>query len=230
MWTYYGSKGKLAQHYPTPKHDLIIEPFAGAAKYSLRYWEKEVMLVDKYDVVIKIWKWLQQCSPNDILGLPRLKVGDDIRTMNLSEEEFLFLSFATQGGTPIPVYTTSAYGENSARPMYDKVASNLHKIKHWKIIHGSYEDIDNKEATWFIDPPYQFGGHRYKHSSKSLDFDYLGEWCKSRQGQVIVCENTKATWLPFKPVVKNTGQVHDTTEAIWSNVVTAFDNEQLTLF
>jgi site-specific DNA-adenine methylase len=58
MWTYYGSKGKLAQHYPTPKHDSIIEPFAGAAKYSLRYWEKEVTLVDKYDVVIKIWKCL----------------------------------------------------------------------------------------------------------------------------------------------------------------------------
>lgn len=230
MWIYYGSKSKIVHHYPPPKHDKIIEPFAGTAKYALKYWDRDVLIVDKYEVVIKIWKWLQECSAQDILGLPRLKKGDNIKDMNLSEGEFLFLSFLTSGGTAIPCYTVSTYGEVSAGPTYDKVAKNIHKIKHWEIMQGSYDEIPNQKATWFIDPPYQFGGHRYKHSNKAIDFDKLSEWCQTREGQSIVCENTKATWLPFKPVVKFQGQIHATTEAIWSNEVTAFDNEQLELF
>ena len=59
-------------------------------------------------------------------------------------------------------------------------------------------DLENEEATWFIDPPYQFGGHEYKCSNKQIDFAKLAEWCEDRNGQAIVCENTKATWLPFK--------------------------------
>jgi len=35
MWSYYGSKSKVVKHYPKPKYDLIIEPFAGAAWYSV---------------------------------------------------------------------------------------------------------------------------------------------------------------------------------------------------
>jgi len=46
MFSYYGSKSKLAQHYPTPKYDTIVEPFAGAAGYSLYgdNWKKNVLL------------------------------------------------------------------------------------------------------------------------------------------------------------------------------------------
>ena len=40
MWSYCGSKSKLVKHYPTPKHNLTIEPFAGSARYALRYWER----------------------------------------------------------------------------------------------------------------------------------------------------------------------------------------------
>ena len=54
-------------YYPPPKNVKIIEPFAGSAKYSLKYWQNDVILVDKYDVVINIWKWLQQCSKSDIM-------------------------------------------------------------------------------------------------------------------------------------------------------------------
>jgi hypothetical protein len=49
-------------------------------------------------------------------------------------------------------------------------------------------------------------------------------------GQTIVCENTKADWLPFKPMVQFVGLQKTTTEAIWSNERTAFDDEQLSLF
>jgi site-specific DNA-adenine methylase len=230
MWSYYGGKAKLVNHYPTPKHDLIIEPFAGSARYALKYWERDVLLVDKYEVVVKLWKWLQQCSPNDILKLPQLKKGDDTRKMNLSEMEILFLGFYAGGGVSTPKYSVSKFGEQNSKSFKKKIASNLHKIKHWKIQHGSFEDIPNKTATWYVDPPYQFGGEHYRHSNKTIDFKKLGEWCMNREGQTIVCENTKADWLPFKPLIRFSGLVHTTTEAIWSNHATAFDNEQLELF
>ena len=68
MWSYYGAKTNVIDHYPPPKCDKIIEPFAGTARYALKYFDREVLLVDKYDVIVKIWKWLQLCSPSDIYG------------------------------------------------------------------------------------------------------------------------------------------------------------------
>jgi site-specific DNA-adenine methylase len=230
MWSYYGAKTKLVQHYPKPKHDLIIEPFAGSARYALKYWERDVLLYDKYEVIVRLWKWLQQCSPNDILKLPDLKKGDDTRQMNLTEMEILLLGFSAGAGAASPQYIVSKFGAGAAKSFKKNIASNLHKIKHWTIVQGSFDEIPNQTATWYVDPPYQFGGEHYKHSSKKIDFAYLAEWCKSRDGQTIVCENTKADWLPFKPMVQFTGLQKTTTEAIWSNERTAFDDEQLSLF
>ena len=91
--------------------------------------------------------------------------------------------------------------------------------------------MPNENATWFIDPPYEFGGEHYKNGTKDIDFAILGDWCKSRNGQTIVCENMKANWLPFKPMVKIQGACQTfTTEAIWSNLPTNYDNVQQTLF
>ena len=75
-------------------------------------------------------------------------------------------------------------------------------------------DIPNEKATWFIDPPYQFGGKYYRHNGKKIDYEFLGEWCKNRDGQVIVCENHKADWMEFEPLVGISGQLHKTTECV----------------
>ena len=230
MWSYYGAKTKLVHHYPTPKEDLIIEPFAGSARYALKYWERDVLLVDKYHIVVKLWKWLQQCSPNDILKLPSLKKGQNIKEMGFDENEFLLMAFCASGGSSGMRYKVSKFGEQNSKSFQKKIASNLHKIKHWKIIQGSFEDIPNQKATWYVDPPYQFGGEHYKESNKNIDFEKLGKWCESRKGQVIVCENTKADWMDFKPMVQFNGLQKTTTEAIWSNLSTAFDNEQISMF
>jgi 16S rRNA G966 N2-methylase RsmD len=105
------------------------------------------------------------------------------------------------------------------------------KIRHWNIKLGDYKELQNEKATWFIDPPYMFGGeHQYKFGNKNLDFNKLGEWCKSRNGQIIVCENSKADWLDFKPIIKMQGTIHKTTEVIWSNVPTEFDYQMQSLF
>ena len=76
MWGYYGSKSKIVKHYPEPQFDTIIEPFAGTAQYSLKYWDKNVILLEKYDVIVNLWKWLQQCSKEDVLGIRQLKYGE----------------------------------------------------------------------------------------------------------------------------------------------------------
>lgn len=234
MFSYYGSKSKIVDYYPKPKFGKIIEPFAGSARYSLKWFENDVLLVDKYDVIIKIWKWLQQCSPADILKLPKLEKGLDIRTLKLSEEETLFLGMIIGHGSLSPRFKVAPFADyrNGNHNKYKIIANNLFKIKHWTIQLGTYDEIPNfPDVTWFIDPPYKNGGEYYKFSSKALDFEHLGRWCMNRTGQVIVCENTKADWLPFKPMIKLQGVANtDTVEAIWSNIKTNYDNEQGCLF
>ncbi len=76
------------------------------------------------------------------------------------------------------------------------IASQLKYIRHWKIKKASFESIENREATWYVDPPYQQSGKRYIF--KKIDYDLLAKWCKERQGQVIVCEQNDANWLEFQ--------------------------------
>jgi site-specific DNA-adenine methylase len=231
MFSYYGSKSKIVDYYPPPKHKKIIEPFAGSARYSLKYWQNDVLLVDKYEVIVRIWKWLQQCSKQDILGLPKFETGVDLRECNLSEDELLFLGMCAGIASTQPRYKISPYAgeQNGRKNRFKRIAEKLHQIKHWEIRLGCYTEIENEQATWFIDPPYQFGGHAYIENK--IDFNHLANWCKSRNGQTIVCENTKADWLPFMPVTKiqGAGQTF-TTEAIWSNHKTNYDNVQVSLF
>lgn len=90
MFSYYGSKSRVVDLYEPPKYGVIIEPFAGSARYSLKYFDREIELYDTYSVVTDIWKWLQSCSEKDILSLPKLTKGAKISEMNLSKEERLF--------------------------------------------------------------------------------------------------------------------------------------------
>ena len=218
MWSYYGSKGKIIDHYPSPKYEKIIEPFAGSARYALKYFDNDILLIDKYEKIIRIWKWLQKASEKDILSLPNLKTGDKINRDDYDciEQAWLF-GFLVQVGVNAPRLTVSAFAEKNIPVQKKSIASQLYKIRHWDIKVGDYREIVNQEATWFIDPPYQFGGEWYVKNNTNIDYYKLGEWCMSREGQSIVCENTKADWLPFYPMIKMTGTIHTTTEAIWSN-------------
>lgn len=230
----YGAKTSIVHLYPPPKNEKIIEPFAGTARYALEYWEKEVTLVDKYEVIIKIWKWLQQCSPKDILSLPKFNAGDNINDFNYDcDEQRLLIGFTVGFGfyEPRHIATVRLRDRPNHQPSRLKfIAENLHKIRHWKIIHDSYESLPDQTATWFIDPPYQHGGHCYKWPNKKIDYQHLAEWCRTRQGQVIVCENMKATWMDFKPMVINNVRSGRTSEAIWLNSVSVYDNVQTQLF
>jgi hypothetical protein len=230
MWSYYGSKSKVVDYYPAPIHDKVIEPFAGSARYALKYWEKDVLLVDKYDVIVRLWKWLQLCSEKDILSLPTLKKGETINREDFDcIKQAWLMGFIVQMGVNSPRLTVSKFAEKSIETQKKNIAGNLHKIKHWEIRLGSYWEIPNQNATWFIDPPYQYGGEYYRHSSKQINFYDLSVWCRDRQGQSIVCENTKANWLPFVPMKEMQGSMYRTTEAIWSNLPTSYNTQQLKL-
>jgi len=229
MFSYYGSKSKIVDYYPPPKHKKIIEPFAGSARYSLKYWEYDITIVDKYDVVINIWKWLQSASEKDVRSLPTLYKGEDIRELNLTEPEKQFLGMLAGVASTSPRWKVSEYAsiQNGRKNQLKRIADQLYKIRHWEIIFGNYNKIENKEATWFVDPPYQFGGHAYVENK--IDFNQLADWCKTRNGQVIVCENIKATWMDFKPIKNLHGAMSETVEAIWSNHKTNYDAVQQSL-
>ena len=231
MFSYYGSKSKIVDCYPPPKFDKVIEPFAGSARYSLKYFDRDIVLVDKYPVIVEVWNYLKNASENDILKLPRLERGEKFKEHKLlSDIEKKFYGFITQAGSTGERYSVGTMQGINIDYDLKRIASELYKIRHWKIEIGSYEDLENEKATWFIDPPYMFGGEHYKEGTKNINFNNLSKWCKSRKGQAIVCENTKADWLPFKPMKEMQGTMFKTVEAIWSNLPTNYDNEQLHLF
>jgi len=230
MFSYYGSKSKIVDYYPAPMYGKIIEPFAGSARYALKYFDREILLVDKYLVIVSIWKYLQKCSENDVLSFPNYKAGDRIVKEELDcIEQYELIRLLLQQGT---VGGNKAYewGIKSYKQNLKQIASNLFKIRHWQVRQGCYKDLENEEATWFIDPPYQQGGHKYVQSNKNIDYKHLANWCKERIGQSVVCENTNADWMPFKPMIEMQGIKFRTTEAIWSNKTTQYDNVQMGLF
>jgi 16S rRNA G966 N2-methylase RsmD len=219
MFSYYGRKSKIVKHYPPPTYSKIIECFAGSAVYSLEHFQKDVILVERYDVLVRLWEWLiNEAEPRDIISLPVVNVGDDLRKFEtLSEEERDLMGFCLNRGSATPKNKVGKFSdgwENTKK----RIANDLYKIKHWKVLQASYEDITNQKATWFVDPPYQFGGKWYKHNT--IDYRNLREFCLSREGQVIVCENTKADWIELKPLVKIQGAKNtNTIEAIWTNTI-----------
>lgn len=216
MWSYYGRKWKIINKYPRPKFDLIIEPFAGSASYAYANWEKEVILVDAFDKIIKIWKYLQKSKPEEILKLPDVSNGEFIGDKHkwLCEEERWLIGFCINNASPTPKHTAGRMNFNSWSRDKIRIARDLHKIKHWKFILGDYRCLGDIEATWYIDAPYQF---QKLYKENKIDYSTLSEWCKSRKGQVVVCENSTADWMDFKPLTTLHGQRTKTTEVIWTN-------------
>lgn len=214
MFSYYGSKSKIVRHYPEPKHATIIEPFCGSARYALLHWELDVMLYDLDPDVVLVWEWLiNDATPNDILSMPTLKAGTPIPDMG-HPAATKFLAYMSNQGSSIPKNVAGRMNFCKWNPY--KVAELIPRVKHWTIQHSSYLDIPNyPSCTWYIDPPYQRQGRWYRHNK--IDYSNLSEWCRSRLGQVIVCENDGADWLPFEQFVSVSGQSYVTKEVMWTN-------------
>lgn len=200
MFSYFGSKSKLVDLYPAPEHEVIIEPFCGSARYALEHYKCDVILNDINPQVIAIWRFLQQATTRDILQLPILKVGDHIDDFKeLTQVEKDLIGFELCRGKAVPRKVVSKFSNwEQARK---RIADDLHKIRHWRIIEGDYSEIFNCTATWFIDPPYILEdktGMNYVNGHKQIDYQSLAGWIKERKGQVITCAGTNDNWLPFR--------------------------------
>lgn len=226
MFSYYGSKSKIVGLYPKPKRRTIIEPFAGSAQYAFKYWDRDIILVEKYERIYNVWEWLiEEATPEIIIALPLYKQGDKILHTNQAIKDLIGLE-CNRGAEGSPRPSAGKYNRWSANDGQGRkrIADNLHKIKHWKIIYGDYTNAPDIEATWFVDLLYNDnGGLTYRCSCLDIDFDKLAAWCLNRRGQTIVCEALGADWLPFEYLVEGAGQSkgkrkHDIfIEAIWTN-------------
>jgi len=161
------------------------------------------------------------------MGLPEPKVKESIDAYKLSEGERLLMGFMVWRGTAKPQKVVQPASDIPA--VKKNIAKQLFKIRHWKIQHGDYSQIQNEEATWFIDPPYQVAhGEHYKNGE--IDYSHLAQYCQEREGQIIVCESADAKWLPFYPLRKTSGNWSSTMEGIWSNMSHDFMARQSNLF
>ena len=202
FFSYYGGKWTLAPHYPLPEHDTIVEPFAGGAGYALRHAERDVILVEKVGFLAALWKWLTRVSVDEVMGLPL----DPMATEGLPDEAKTLLGFWCARGRVRPARTansswlksgdhpSSFWGERARL----RIAEQVPKIRHWRVLEGNYWAAGDVAATWFVDPPYQGVGRHYL--AQPGDYSALGEWCRSRRGLVVVCEAQGADWLPFVPL------------------------------
>ncbi|WP_296131182.1 hypothetical protein [uncultured Corynebacterium sp.] len=216
MFYYYGRKKQLSWSYPEARYETIVEPFAGAAAYSLREdnWRKRIILVEKDHRVTEIWDWLvNEATPSQIEALPVLHPGE-------RSSEFLHIVHAATKMAfkykTIKVTPVLARNWEITRRVFIR---DLHKVKHWEIISGDYTCAPDIEATWFIDPPYKGeGGMGYRFNSANLDYLALADWIKCRKGQVIACEGKEGDYLPFKPLTSLSGVAGKRSEErIWLN-------------
>lgn len=204
FFPYYGSKWNIARHYPKPAHDLVIEPFAGSAGYATFYACPQVHLIDADPIITGVWSYLIGASVEDIMALPELpEVGDCVDDYAICQEAKWLIGFWLNRGSASPKKTRTAYSARTDKAQLvwgprakERIASQLRAIRDWKVTLGSYEDVPNVEATWYVDPPYTDKGKYYRKTFG--EFDQLGQWCKTRKGMVVVCEGDGATWLPFQ--------------------------------
>jgi hypothetical protein len=228
FFLYFGAKHGLAPRYPPPRHQTIVEPFAGSAGYSLRHHWLKVVLVEKDPAIAGIWRYLIGASAREILALPDLPRGATVDDLGVSDDaRWLIRHWLNKGAgvsRRLSPRALDAPDQFWSRTIRARIASQLPRIRHWQIIEGDYSQAPDVDATWFVDPPYEVAGVRYRCSSNDIDFPALATWCRSRRGQVMVCEQEGASWLPFSafrvaPAIRaHVGEeLAISREAIWTN-------------
>ena len=210
MFSYFGSKWMLAKKYGQPKYNVVIEPFAGSAAYSL-YWNvSRAILFDKNEQIIGIWNYLIHTTESEIQNLPiDFEHVDDLKIVQ--EAKWLIGYWIKKASVTAGKSRTAwarqyrhsgdckVWSEQSRQ----RIASQLKHIRKWSAKMGDYKESPDIEATWFIDPPYEKAGKNYLHNQ--INYEDLSLFCRQRLGQIFVCENNGATWLPFRPLALSRG-------------------------
>jgi site-specific DNA-adenine methylase len=219
MFQYFGSKTRIAHLYPAPALGRVVEPFAGSARYALLHREHDVWINDLDPLIYRIWKYIQQASKKDIQSLPELKEGEDLRQFRwLSDVERALLGWCMNFCQVSPQFICTEYAarKGTFRLLKQRILEHRRFVRDWRITCLHYGDLPDVEATWFVDAPYQHARCRYRYNCVA-DYQRLARWCRSRKGQVIVCEGRGATWLPFRRFTRHhvaTGDYYE--EVIWT--------------
>jgi site-specific DNA-adenine methylase len=227
FFCYFGGKWRSAPRYPSPVNEYIIEPFAGAAGYATRYPDRKVMLIDSDPTIAGLWRYLIAVPKSEILAIP-IGIGHVDDLGNVAKEAKHLVGFWMNKGTSAPCKTPSKWMREGkhvnsfwGETIRTRIANQVERIRHWKIIEGDYRQSPvHAKVTYFIDPPYSTkAGRNYRHNK--IDYACLGEWCNGLPGQVIVCEQEGADWMPFRPFgsFKSLEGKHGhcrTSEVIWT--------------
>lgn len=225
FFTYMGGKFRIAHLYPPPAHDLIVEPFAGSAGYSLRFPDRDVILVERDEKVAEVWRFLLGADPDEVRALPLIGEGwesiDDLGDFPLGAR--YLVGFWLSKATTSPRRTPSRWALTRPDASYwgaavrERIARQVPRIRHWRLIEGDYALAPDVEATWFVDPPYVDRGHQYRYGPRLLDYPALAAWCRSRRGLTVVCEGEHADWLPFAPLADIKAQRGQVRESVWTS-------------
>lgn len=216
FWRFYGSKWRRAATLPAPEYGTIVEVCAGAAGYSLRHHNREVVLIERDPKIADLWRWLIAASPADVRDLPLLEPGQTVASLGLPAGAGYLIGFwcgtgRTQPGQRLSTWSSrngSRAGGKANRAMSGwspevraRVADQVKAIKHWTIIEGDWLDaahtLCDAPRTWVFDPPYQSpAGRRYRYNE--IDYASMGAFIDTQApGQVLAFDQEGSTWRPW---------------------------------
>lgn len=225
FFPFYGSKWRSAKLFDAPRHHLVIEPFAGSAGYATYYEPGSVMLMDRDPILVGVWSYLIKASAAEIRRLPDLEVGEDVQGLALPQEAKWLIGFWLNRGSATPKRRRTAYSARTEKAQLvwgerarERIASQVDRIRDWRVYEHdalAFPWSPTPAATWFIDPPYMDKGRHYRFSK--VDYHLLSEWCLEREGQVMVCEQAGAGWMPFALLADIKSTRGRSLEVVWKN-------------
>lgn len=227
FFSYYGAKYTGAKYYGPPRLPVVVEPFAGSACYSTRWNIRTAKLYDVSEDICALWDWLIHCSIGDVEALPdAFERFDEVEALAHGPKTLVQFWISKGRAEPSGKLSPWYFQYRNAHDccvwgpaVKRRIIQQKPGIAGWTIEQRSYADVPLIEAHWHVDPPYDNeAGSRYPHSN--IDFAHLGAWCRALPGEVDVCENAGATWLPFEPlysVVSTRGRRSGaySQEAVW---------------
>lgn len=180
--------------------------------------------------IAEIWRYLIATPASEIRRIPLVEHVDELPSSLAEGARYLVrFTLAVMQARPCNQLSNAFRKQSVAHPTWirgwdqgqrDRVASQVERIRHWKLIEGDYTCAPRLRATYFVDPPYNNkAGMKYPCGPKQLDYGDLAGWCRELPGQVIVCEQEGADWLPFArfgQFVRGLNKVEGSREVVWT--------------